>query len=111
MQDARDLLYQLPPNFMPHKAGDLSMTAQYMIRNPVYITIDRGQCSIHEGLALAPDVTLKVRDEHLIKLMTGRMFGLTAFLTGRLKVEGNHMLAQKLQHVFDTTAMRKKKKS
>lgn len=85
------------------------MTAQYMTRHPVYITISGGQCSAHEGVADNPDVTLRIRDDHLIKLMTGRMFGLTAFLTGRLKVEGNHMLAQKLQHVFDTAHMRRKK--
>lgn len=79
------------------------MTAQYLIRRPVYITIDNGHCTAHDGMAESPDVTFKVRDEHLIKLMTGRMFGLTAFLTGRLKVEGNYILAQKLQQVFDTS--------
>ncbi|KEZ78910.1 SCP2 sterol-binding domain-containing protein [Salinisphaera hydrothermalis] len=106
MQDARELLTRLPLCFKPEAAGDLSMTAQYLIRNPVYITIENGQCNAHEGLAPNPDVTLKVRDEHLIKLMTGRMRGLTAFLTGRLKVEGNYMLAQKLQQVFDTSRLR-----
>ena len=105
MQDARELLTRLPLCFKPEAAGDLSMTAQYLIRNPVYITIENGQCNAHEGLAPNPDVTLKVRDEHLIKLMTGRMRGLTAFLTGRLKVEGNYMLAQKLQQVFDTSRL------
>lgn len=106
MQDARELLTRLPLCFKPEVAGDLSMTAQYLIRNPVYITIENGQCNAYEGLAPDPDVTLKVRDEHLIKLMTGRMRGFTAFITGRLKVEGNYMLAQKLQQVFDTSRLR-----
>lgn len=106
MQDARELLTRLPLCFKPEAAGDLSMTAQYMTRHPVYITIDNGHCSAHEGVAPAPDVTLKVRDDHLIKLMTGRMRGFTAFITGRLKVEGNYLLAQKLQQVFDTSRLR-----
>ncbi len=106
MQDARELLTRLPLCFKPEAAGDLSMTAQYLTRHPVYITIENGHCSAHEGLAPAPDVTLRVRDDHLIKLMTGRMRGITAFLTGRLKVEGNYMLAQKLQQVFDTSRLR-----
>lgn len=105
MQDARELLTRLPLYFKPEVAGDLSMTVQYLIRNPVYITIENGQCTAHEGLAPSPDVTLKIRDEHLIKLMTGRMRGFTAFITGRLKVEGNYMLAQKLQQVFDTSRL------
>ncbi|MGN8157309.1 SCP2 sterol-binding domain-containing protein [Salinisphaera sp. RV14] len=106
MQDARELLTRLPLCFKPDAAGDLSITAQYLTRHPVYITIENGHCSAHEGLARAPDVTFKVRDDHLIKLMTGRMRGITAFLTGRLKVEGNYMLAQKLQQVFDTSRLR-----
>ena len=101
MNDARDLLTRLPLCFMPDVAGDLSMTAQYMTRHPVYIVIDDGHCQAHEGLAEAPDVTLRIRDDHLIKLMTGRMRGITAFLTGKIKVEGNYILAQRLQQVFD----------
>ncbi|RJS95056.1 SCP2 sterol-binding domain-containing protein [Salinisphaera sp. Q1T1-3] len=101
MNDAREFLTRLPLCFKPEVAGDLSMTAQYMTRHPVYIVIDAGHCQAHEGLAEAPDVTLHIRDDHLIKLMTGRMHGLTAFLTGKIKVEGNYILAQKLQQVFD----------
>lgn len=102
MNDARDLLHRMPGCFKPEAAADLSMTAQYMIARPVYITIERGQCAVHDGLADAPDVTLRVKDEHLIRMMSGRMRGITAFITGRLKVEGNYGLAQKLQQVFDS---------
>ncbi|WP_423823971.1 SCP2 sterol-binding domain-containing protein [Salinisphaera sp. SPP-AMP-43] len=105
MKDARELLTRLPLCFKPETAGNLSMTAQYMTAHPVYITIDRGHCSAHEGLADNPDVTLRIRDDHLIKLMTGRMHGLPAFLTGKIKVEGNYRLAQKLQQVFDTSRL------
>lgn len=105
MNDARELLTRLPLCFKPEAAGELSMTAQYLTRHPVYITIDRGHCQAHEGLADAPDVTLRIRDDHLIKLMTGRMRGVTAFLTGKIKVEGNYRLAQKLQQVFDPSRL------
>lgn len=105
MTDARELLRRLPLCFKPDSAGELSMTAQYMIRHPAYIVIDNGHCEMHEGLAPAPDVTLRIRDEHLVRLMTGRMRGLPAFLTGKLKVEGNYVLAQKLQQVFDTSRL------
>lgn len=106
MDDARELLNRLPDCFKPEAAANLTMTAQYMIRHPVYITIADGQCRASEGIAQHADVTLRVRDDHLIKLMTGRMRGITAFLTGRLKVEGNYLLAQKLQQVFDTSRLR-----
>lgn len=101
MTDARDLLHRMPNCFKPEAAAQLSMTVQYLVARPVYITIDHGRCEVHDGLASAPDVTLKVRDEHLIRMMSGRMRGITAFITGRLKVEGNYVLAQKLQQIFD----------
>lgn len=101
MTDAYDLLHRMPSCFKPEAASDLSMTVQYMISRPVYLTISHGRCEAHDGLAGEPDVTLKVKDEHLVKMMSGRMRGITAFITGRLKVEGNYVLAQKLQQVFE----------
>ncbi|MFC3105598.1 SCP2 sterol-binding domain-containing protein [Salinisphaera aquimarina] len=101
MSDANDMIRRMPGAFDPGAAGDLHMTVQYMTEQPMFVTIAAGECRVHEGLADAPDVTLRIRGDHLVKLMTGRMRGITAFLTGRLKVEGNMMLAQKLQHVFD----------
>ncbi|MDA3921642.1 MAG: SCP2 sterol-binding domain-containing protein [Salinisphaera sp.] len=101
MTDARDLLLRMPTCFKPDTAGDLSMTAQYLISQPVYLTIANGHCEAHEGRADSPDVTIRVRDEHLIQMMSGRMRGFTAFITGRVKVEGNYALAQKLQSLFE----------
>lgn len=101
MSRATDLIQRMPQAFDAHAAGDLSMTVQYMIEDPMYVVIDAGRCQVEHGLADAPDVTLRIRGEHLVKLMTGRMRGITAFLTGKLRVEGNMMLAQKLQQVFD----------
>lgn len=101
MTQAHDLLLRMPTCFKSDAAGNLVMTAQYVISRPVYITIANGRCEAHEGCADAPDVTIRVRDEHLVKMMSGRMRGITAFLLGRLKVEGSYVLAQKLQHVFE----------
>jgi len=99
--DAHDLLLRMPSCFKPAAAGDLRMTVQYMVARPVYVRIDRGQCEAVAGVADAADVTLKVKDKYLIRMMSGRMYGITAFVTGRLKVEGNYVLAQKLQQVFE----------
>jgi len=101
MMPATEMIRRLPRAFDPEAARGLSMTVQYMIEEPMYVVVDADQCHVHKGVAEAPDVTLRIRGDHLVKLMTGRMRGITAFLTGKLRVEGNMMLAQKLQQIFD----------
>lgn len=101
MSTAHELIRRMPAAFRPQAAGDLQMTVEYAVAEPMHVVIDRGLCTVHDGAAADPDVRLIVRDDHLVKLMTGRMRGLTAFLTGRLRVEGNYILAQKLQSIFD----------
>lgn len=105
MTSANDMIRRMPVAFDPEASGDLRMTVQYVTTKPMYVAIDNGRCTVHEGLADNPDVTLRIRDEHLVKLMTGRMRGITAFITGRLKVEGNYRLAQKLQSIFDPSRL------
>ena len=100
-EHANDMIRRLPAAFDAEAAGDLTMTVQYMIEHPMYVSIAAGRCRVHDGIADAPDVTVRVRDRHLIRLMTGRMRGFTAFVTGRVKVEGNYRLAGRLPTIFD----------
>ncbi len=101
MSSANDLIEKMPTAFDPEAAGDMQMTVQYMIEDPMYAIIDNGACDVHYGQADAPEVTIKIADDDLVQLMTGELNGMTAFMTGRLKVEGDLMKAQKLPSVFD----------
>ncbi len=95
----------MPGAFDARAAGDLSMTVQYLIACPMYVVIEAGRCMVHDGLSDNPDVTLRIGDEDLVKLMTGRMRGITAFITGKLKVEGDYKRAQRLQQIFDRSLL------
>jgi putative sterol carrier protein len=101
MNDANAMIRRMPIAFKPEAAGNLSLSILYAIENPMTVIVEHGTCRVVEGAVTNPDVVLRIRDKHLIKLMTGRMLGVTAFATGKLKVEGNYTLAARIQHIFD----------
>lgn len=101
MTDAKGLIELMPDAFDADAAGDTNATVQYAISTPMHLTIQNGNCSIGEGEASNPDVTLKMEDDDLVDLLTGNLNGMTAFMTGKLQVDGDLMLAQKLPSLFD----------
>lgn len=96
-----ELIRKMPAALNPAAASSMQSTIQYSISNPMYIVIDNGQCTVHEGVAHSPDVNLQMADEDLAALLKGEMNGVTAFMTGKLKLEGDMMLAQRLPSLFD----------
>jgi putative sterol carrier protein len=58
--------------------------------------IKAGTVQAHAGRAPSADVTIKINDDNLLKLLRGELKPMTAMMTGRLKVRGNVMLAQRL---------------
>lgn len=101
MDDANALIRRMPDAFKPDTTANLSLRIVYAIDSPMTVIVEHGTCQVMDGSIESPDVVLKIRDKHLIKLMTGRMKGWTAFATGKLKVDGDYALAGKIQHMFD----------
>jgi len=100
------LIQRMPDAFDPKAAPGLDATVQYRISQPVYARIANNQCTVHNGEAESPDVTLDISDDDLIALLAGQLNGTTAFMTGRLRIQGDLMLVQKLLGLFDKSAFR-----
>lgn len=105
--NVNELISHMPANMNAAAAGNLQTTVQYRITNPMYIVLDNGQCTVHKGTADAPNLTLIISDENLIAMLTGELNGIAAFMSGKLKVEGDMMLAQRLPAIFDTAKLSK----
>jgi putative sterol carrier protein len=102
---AKELIQKMPAAFNPDAAGDLKATIQYQTANPMYLVIDNGQCSAHEGAAPSADVTLTMEEDDLVALIKGELNGMTAFMTGKLQLDGDLMLAQRLPSLFDVARL------
>jgi putative sterol carrier protein len=98
---AKQIMDTFPVNFKPERAVGEEMVVQYLVEGPKggnwIITVKDGTCTVVDGIADEPDVTCKVPDEVLLAISCGKMNGMQAVLTGKMKVIGNLAKMQKFQ--------------
>ncbi|MBI2382850.1 MAG: SCP2 sterol-binding domain-containing protein [Gammaproteobacteria bacterium] len=104
---AVEFLQNLPAAFNAGAAADANCVLQFNISQPVYATIQSGNCTVTVGSAPSPDVSLTMEDGDLVQLMKGELNGMMAFMTGKLQVDGDLMLAQRLSSFFDAEKLAK----
>jgi putative sterol carrier protein len=100
-----DFLKKLSGTLDPSAASGTNCVLQFNTSQPAYITIKDGKATVTEGAASGPDVTLIMADEDLIALLKGELNGMQAFMTGKLQLEGDMMLAQRLGSFFDASKL------
>ncbi len=102
---ALELLKKLPAAFNPAGAAGTDCVVQFNSSKPAYATIKGSACTVTEGAAANADVTLTMEDDDLVALMKGELNGMTAFMTGKLQLEGDLMLAQRMTSFFDAAKL------
>ena len=105
MSAAADLIRKLPAAFDASAAAGTDCTMQFNVSSPMYVTVKDGSCVTTEGTSPSADVTITMEDEDFVALMTGELNGMTAFMTGKLQVEGDLMLAQRMPSIFDASKL------
>lgn len=97
-----EIVDQIPKAFNGEAAGDMDAVVQYNASTPFYMIIKDGNCAVETGTAEDPDLSLETDDEaDMIAMMTGELDGVSAFMTGKLRMDGDLMLAQRLLAAFD----------
>jgi putative sterol carrier protein len=59
-----------------------------------------GRCEVERGMAESPRVSIKMGVGDFLRLIAGRLNGMTAFMSGKLKVSGDLFFAQTFQTWF-----------
>ena len=100
----KEVFEMMPSAFKPEAAKGIDAVFQYNISGEGggdwYITVKDQKCEISEGQADNPTTTLKIADEDFVKMLTGELNPMTAFTSGKLKIEGDMMKAQVLGNIF-----------
>lgn len=66
--------------------------------------MDLKNASVFVGAPAKADTTLTVSDEDFVDIALNKLNSQTAFMKGKLKIQGNIMLAQKLGPLLKTDA-------
>ena len=101
---ARQLMEEMPQVFRPNRAKGVDTVIQFRLSGEGggnwYTTIKDGTCTVTEGVSDAAQGTIMMTASDYVALATGKLGGMKAFLTGRVKTSGDFTLLQKMQTWF-----------
>lgn len=102
MSDVQTQLEAMKNRFDPEAAGDMDEIFQYDIENEGswQIQVANQSCTLSEGTPEEASVTLSTDKETLEKVLSGEEDGMQAFMSGKIKGDGDMMLAMRLNDLF-----------
>jgi putative sterol carrier protein len=99
-----DVFSRMPEVFNPHSAKGLDAVFQFHIKGEDggawNVSVKDGVCSVEGGTHETPNVTISMSSKDWIALVNRRLNAVQAFMTGKLKVKGDLMLAQRIYDLF-----------
>jgi len=102
----KSIVDAMPENFIPDTAAGIDAVFQFDITgdqaSQYYLVVKDQKCQIVEGTHASPNVTFNMATNDFIDMMTGKISGQAAFFSGKLRVSGDLMLAQRLGNFFKT---------
>jgi putative sterol carrier protein len=102
----RNIFEGMRDSFKPDAAGDVSATVQYDITTEDglkqwSVTFDNGTCSVSEGPATDPRLTMALPLVDFVRLIFNQVQGPQLFMSGKLKLQGDMMWAMQMQNYFE----------
>ncbi len=99
-----DLMSKMPGAFIPEKAAGLDAAIQFHFTGAEpgewYAVIKDGKVEVAQGAHASPKMTLTADSSDYVKIFTGELDGMQAFMGGKLKLAGDLNLAMKLTQMF-----------
>ena len=101
-----ELFEAMPEKLNPAAAAGMNKTLQWNITGNEAgvwaLQITNGTGQLIPGGVEKPDITFTVSDTDWAAIAAGKLDAMKAFMAGKLKVNGNMMLAMKVPHLFPT---------
>ena len=99
-----EFMSRMAAAFVPEKAVGVDAIIQLKLTGVQaaewYVTIKDGKCMVTQRTAPAAKLTVTADSGDFIKIFTGQLDGMQAFMQGKLKLAGDMSLAMKLLGLF-----------
>jgi putative sterol carrier protein len=100
----RQFMEEMPQVFRPERARGVKAVIQFKLSGKDggdwVATIQDGTCTVTEGLSDAAQATIMMDAADYVALATGKLGGMKAFLSGKVKTSGDFSLLQRMQSWF-----------
>ena len=102
MSDLSNVFEEIKNRFNSAAAAGLEAVFQYQIDDgePYYVSISDNACEVGAGEHDEPSVTLSMDTQTLQEVLSGETDGMQAFMSGRIRADGDIMLATRLTALF-----------
>jgi len=98
------IIKQIPHHFNADEAAGVSGVVQLNFSGKQasdwVITIRDQTCQVEEGSIKDPDLIIKTNAEDGVKLLTGNLDAMRAYMLGKIRVKGDLTLVMKLASFF-----------
>lgn len=102
MASTADMFNNIESQFNADAASGLDVVFQFNIDDSetYHLIVKDSQCKLVSGEHQDPSVTLIMDEDTLKEIVSGDLNGMQAFMAGRLRTEGDMMLATRLSDLF-----------
>jgi len=104
----KEIFGAMPGNLNADAAKGMNSVIQFNLSGDgggsYYVAIKDGACSVHEGTHASPNMTMTMAAQDYVDMISGKLNGQMAFMSGKLKIAGDMGLAMKMQSLFKRPA-------
>lgn len=107
-EQVKQIFQAMPQNLNADAAKGMNAVIQFNLTGDgggnYYVTIKDGTCTVSEGTAPSPNMTMTMAAQDYVDMISGKLNGQMAFMSGKLKIAGDMGLAMKMQSLFKRPA-------
>ena len=102
--DVKAIFSAMPSQFNADAAKGMNSVIQFNLTGDgggsYHVAIKDGACTVGEGAHASPNMTMTMAASDYVDMITGKLNGQMAFMSGKLKIAGDMGLAMKMQTLF-----------
>ena len=101
---AKQAFDMMPSRFNKEAAKGLNAIYQFDLSGDGggkwHVIINNDSCQVKEGAAASPSITISMTAQDYLDMLSGKLNGQVAFMSGKLRIAGDMGLALKMQSLF-----------